>query len=479
MEKNKTLKKNTVLSTMSLFFQSGYTATLGFGANLLLTILLSPKIFGIYFTVLAIIAILNYFSDIGLAASLIQKKDITDDDIKTTFTIQQILILTIILIGFLASSFIQSFYDLPQDGVYLFWALLFAFFISSLKTIPSILLERKVQFQKIVIVQIVENTVFYITVMTLALLNYSLMSFTFAVILRSITGLILIYSLSFWIPRIGISISSVKTLLSFGVPFQASSFLALFKDELLILYLGKIVGFESLGYIGWAKKWAETPIRIIMDNISRVLFPVFSRIQHDTQKISRLIQKILFYQTSILAPSILGLALIMSNFIEIIPKYSKWAPALPLLYIFCISAFLSSYSTPFINIFNALGKVRISFKFMLAWTIATWVLTPLLTKTFGLFGFPITLVILSSSFIIVVTKAKTLIQFSFIKSIIKPLSATAVMGIIVFAILNINLRTDIKLIISILSGALSYFAILIFVYKINLINEVKSLFSYK
>lgn len=479
MEKNKTLKKNTVLSTMSLFFQSGYTATLGFGANLLLTILLSPKIFGIYFTVLAIIAILNYFSDIGLAASLIQKKDITDDDIKTTFTIQQILILTIILIGFLASSFIQSFYDLPQDGVYLFWALLFAFFISSLKTIPSILLERKVQFQKIVIVQIVENTVFYITVMTLALLNYSLMSFTFAVILRSITGLILIYSLSFWIPRIGISISSVKTLLSFGVPFQASSFLALFKDELLILYLGKIVGFESLGYIGWAKKWAETPIRIIMDNISRVLFPVFSRIQHDTQKISRLIQKILFYQTSILAPSILGLALIMSNFIEIIPKYSKWAPALPLLYIFCISAFLSSYSTPFINIFNALGKVRISFKFMLAWTIATWVLTPLLTKTFGLFGFPITLVILSSSFIIVVTKAKTLIQFSFIKSIIKPLSATAVMGIIVFAILNINLRTDIKLIISILSGAFSYFAILIFVYKINLINEIKSLFSYK
>ena len=479
MEKNDKLKKNTVLSAMSLFFQSGYSATLGFGANLLLTILLSPKIFGIYFTVLAIIAILNYFSDIGLAASLIQKKDITDDDIKTTFTIQQTLILTIVSIGFLASSFIQNFYDLPQDGVYLFWALLFAFFISSLKTIPSILLERKIQFQKIVIVQIVENTVFYITVMTLALLKYDLMSFTFAVILRSITGLILIYSLSFWVPRIGISIKSVKTLLSFGIPFQASSFLALFKDELLILYLGKILGFESLGYIGWAKKWAETPIRIIMDNISKVLFPVFSRIQHDTQKISRLIQKILFYQTTILAPSILGLALIMSNFIEIIPKYSKWAPALPLLYIFCISAFLSSYSTPFINMFNALGKVRISFKFMLAWTIATWVLTPILTQTFGLFGFPITLVILSSSFIIVVTKAKTLIQFSFIQSIIKPLSAAAVMGIIVFAILNINLRTDIKLIISILTGALSYFAILIFIYRINVINEVKSLFSYK
>ncbi|PIY70693.1 polysaccharide biosynthesis protein, partial [Candidatus Roizmanbacteria bacterium CG_4_10_14_0_8_um_filter_35_28] len=63
------LKKKTILSTLSLFFQSGYSAALGFIANLVLTILLTPKIFGIYFTVLSLIAILNYFSDIGLAAS--------------------------------------------------------------------------------------------------------------------------------------------------------------------------------------------------------------------------------------------------------------------------------------------------------------------------------------------------------------------------------------------------------------------------
>ena len=73
MEEHKQLKKQTLISTLSLLFQSGYSAMLGFVANLVLTILLSPQIFGIYFTVLSIIAILNYFSDIGLAASLIQK----------------------------------------------------------------------------------------------------------------------------------------------------------------------------------------------------------------------------------------------------------------------------------------------------------------------------------------------------------------------------------------------------------------------
>jgi O-antigen/teichoic acid export membrane protein len=63
------LKRNTIISAFSLFFQGGYTAILGLIANLVLTILLQPKIFGIYITVLSLISFLNYFSDIGLAAS--------------------------------------------------------------------------------------------------------------------------------------------------------------------------------------------------------------------------------------------------------------------------------------------------------------------------------------------------------------------------------------------------------------------------
>src|SRR5688572_17663349 len=182
------IKRRTIISTFSLFFQSGYSAFLGLVANLILTILLSPAIFGIYITTLSIIALLNYFSDFGLAASLIQKKEIDNKDLTTVFTTQQTLILILILVGFSTTSFIRDFYKLPQEGVYLYWALLAAFFISSLKTIPSILLERKIEFQKIVMVQIVENTLFYITVIVLALLGFGLFSFTYAVLARSLVG---------------------------------------------------------------------------------------------------------------------------------------------------------------------------------------------------------------------------------------------------------------------------------------------------
>ncbi len=471
------VKSRTVLSLTTLFLQSGYSGFLGLVANLVLTILLSPKIFGIYITVLSIISVLNYFSDIGLAASLIQKPQIDDDDIKTTFTIQQTLIITTITIGFLITGFVKSFYKLPLEGTYLYWALLGSFFLSSLKTIPSIFLERKIQFQKIVFVQVLENTVFYATAIALALSHFGLESFTVAVLLRATVGVIAIYSISFWMPKIGISTNSVKKLLSFGIPFQASSFLALFKDDLITLFLGKVLGFEGLGYIGWAKKWAEAPIRIVMDNVSRVLFPVISRLQEDKERVGKLVDKILYYQTLLLAPTIVGLALIMPRFVEIIPKYGKWAVALPYFYLFCISGFLSSYSTPFMNLFNALGKVKISFGFMLFWTITTWILTPTLTKLYGLYGFPLTQVALTVSVLFVVLTAKKNIQFHFFQSISPSLIAAAAMGTGVFLSLRFLPVSLVNLTASVLLGSATYFILLLVLFKINLIKEVQSLFA--
>lgn len=476
---DKTIKANSIISILSLFFQSGYSAFLGLVANLFLTILLTPAIFGIYITVLALISLLNYFSDIGLAASLIQRHEIDDEDVKTAFTIQQILVITAISIFFMLTGFVKSFYALPQEGVYLFWALLTAFFLSSLKTIPSVYLERKVQYQKIVFVQIIENTAFYVTVIVLAFLHFGLLSFAYAVLVRSILGVIIIYSISFWMPKIGINKKSVRHLLSFGLPFQSISFLALFKDDLVNLFLGKVIGFQALGYIGWAKKWAEAPLRIIMDSLSRVLFPVFSRYQHDIEKLKRLIQKVLRYQTMILFPASVGLFLLMPTFVEIIPKYKKWEVALPLFFIFVISSFFSSFSTPFINLFNALGKVKLSFFFMLFWTVSTWVLIIPFTHMFGYYGFPLTILFLSFSFVFVLYQAKQLIDFNFFSSMYQFLIAGTIMGVAVYAVSHLVPVGPFALGAGIMSGIVVYYVSLRLLFNINITKEVIDLIKTK
>lgn len=474
----KTLKKNTLISLLSLFFQSGYSAILGLVANIILTIVMPPATFGVYILTLSIMAFFNYFSDIGLAASLVQKKEISDDDVKTTFTIQQLLVITLIVIGYLLTNIIKVHYKLPNDAVYLYWALLAGFFLSSLKTIPSIFLERKIQFQKIVLVQVVENTIFYITVSVLALAGLGLFSFVYAVLIRALVGTLLMYYLSFWIPQIGISRSSVKTLLSFGIPFQTNSLLALVKDDLLMVYLGGILGLDALGYIGWAKRWAEAPIRIIMDNVSRILFPVFSRIQEDNKHIASLVDKVLYFQTMLLAPIYVGMILLMKYVVELVPKYSKWEPALPIFYLICISAFFSSYSTPFINMFNAIKKVGLSFRFMLYWTAMTWLLVPILTNMYGVIGLPITLVVLSLTFIVIVPIAHKIIPIHFIESIYPAILSAGIMGIIILGIEQFGISIPVFAAAVLLGGA-SYIGILYFLFKRDVITDIRSILKYE
>jgi len=476
MEEKQELKRKTILSTLSLFFQSGYSAFLGLITNLIITILLSPAIFGMYVTLLSLLSLLNYFSDIGLAASLIQKDSITKDDVKTTFTVQLILVSCLVIIAFICTPFIVRFYDLPQTGKYLFWALLVSFVLSSLKTIPSIFLERKIQFQKIVLVQIVENTMFYGIVSILALLKFELTSFTVAVLVRSLFGLILMYYISPWTPSLGISRESLRSLVKFGLPFQASSFLALFKDDLIILFLGKVLGFHTLGYIGWAKKWAEAPIRIIMDNVSKVLFPLLARFQKDTDKLGKVIEKTIFLQSALLSPIMILSAFSMTRLIFLIPRYSKWGPALPIFFIFCCSAYLSTFSTPFINLLNAIGKASIPFSLMLFWTIATWILVPTLTHYYGMYGFPVSLLMVSSTFMLVIFLTKKSVPFQWIKSIKYPIISSIIMFVGVY-FLHITLPQSIlSLVFLNLAGGILYLLILQVLFSVNLIYTIRKTF---
>jgi O-antigen/teichoic acid export membrane protein len=170
-----------------------------FASNLLLTIFLSPAVFGVYFVVSAAIAFLSYFSDIGLAAALIQKKEqITQEELRTTFTIQQVLVITVVLIALALSPFVSAFYHLKSEELLLYQALAISFFLSSLKTIPSIILERDLHFEKLVIPQIVEIFFFSVTAVVLAYLGFGVTSFTVAVLARGISGLIAIYIIKPW-----------------------------------------------------------------------------------------------------------------------------------------------------------------------------------------------------------------------------------------------------------------------------------------
>lgn len=425
-----TIKKKSLTGILALTSRTFLLQIIAFGSTFLLTIFLTPATFGIYYVVSAIISFLSYFSDIGLAAALIQKKDVlTKEDLSTTFTIQQLLVIPLSIVVFIFSPKIAVFYGLDASGVFLLQALVVSFFFSSLKTIPSVLLERELNFNKLVIPQIAETIGFYAVAVFFAWRGLGVTSFTYAVLVRSIIGLILMYIVSPWKIQVGISNPIAKRLLKFGVPFQLNSFLSLLKDDLMTVFLGKILTFTEVGYIGWAKKWAEVPLRLIMDSVIRVTFPAFSRLQQSKEHLGNAIGKTLFGLSVAMLPISVVLIFFIQPAVALIPKYGKWEPALFSFSLFVLASILAGFSTPLTNALNAVGKIKTTLTLMVFWTVATWILTLTLIHFFGYNGVAISLLILTSTLGIVVMLAKKVASFSFIESVKWPCVAGVIQAV--------------------------------------------------
>ncbi len=451
------IKRRSVAGVVALTARTFLLQIIAFGATFLLTLFLAPEIFGVFYVVSAIISFLGYFSDIGLAAALVQKRDeVTRIDLGTTFIIQQALVLTMVLIALVFSGPIAAFYRLDASGVWLLRALAVSFFLSSLKTIPSVLLERRLAFDRLVIPQIVETLGFYVVAVVLAWQGRGITSFTWAVLTRGILGLIAIYIMEPWVPVLAFSRKSAGRLLKFGIPFQMNSFLGLLKDDLLTVYLGKILPFSAVGYIGWAKKWAEVPLRLIMDSVIRVTFPAYSRLQHDKQLLVKAIEKTLFGLSALIFPISTGLLFFVEPMVNIIPKYLKWEPALVSFYLFVFSSAIAALSTPLMNALNAVGRIKTTLKFMVVWTILTWVLTTIFIYFYGYNGVAVALLLITGTIYFVVQKAKRIALFEFFPNVRAAVVSSVVQGVFYTALLRIIPHTIPWLLAAGLGGCILY-----------------------
>lgn len=450
--KRRAAKGAAILTIRTIFIQA-----VSFFANALLTVFLEPVQYGVFFLVSAVINFLAYFSDIGFAAALIQKKDkLTSLDLRTIFTAQQILIVILLVIVFLSTPIISGFYSFNEESIYLLWALAFSLFTSSLKTIPSVLLERKLEFNKLVIPQIIETVVFNITAVYLAWQGYGVTSFTIAVLARSVTGLISTYIIQPWFPKISFSTASFKSILKFGIPYQMNVFLAMVKDDGMTLFLGTIIGPAGVGLLGWAQKWAYAPLRFFMDQVIKVTFPAFSRLQDNRKDLSDLVTKSIFFICLLVFPSLVILVLAAPVLVEIIPKYNKWSPALFALSVLTLTSGLAAITTPLTNTLNAIGKISLTFKLMIMWTVLTWVLVPMLALLYGVNGAAAGFTLVGLSSFLALYLVSKYVDINYLQSVGKPLLSSIVMGAGVLFARNMIMISVQQLIVMIGVGLIIY-----------------------
>jgi O-antigen/teichoic acid export membrane protein len=473
-----TVKARAVKGVVVLTGRTFFLSLVALVATGFLTVFLEPSEFGVFWIVSAVVNFLAYFSDIGLAAALIQKKEVpTREDLRTTFTIQQGLVLAILAAVLLGSGVISRVYSLTPEGRLLLYALAFSLLLSSLKTIPSILMERSLRFDKLVIPQILENLVYNGVAVVLAWRGFGIQSFTYAVLARGIVGLIAVYFLQPWIPGFAFSKTSFKNLLSFGLPYQANTLIATLKDDGMTALLGGILGSSGVGLLGWAQKWAYTPLRLFMDHVLKVTFPAFSRMQGEVEHLKRAVTRSIFFVCFLVFPSVVGLLVLAPELVQIIPRYSKWQPALLPLALVSINTLFAASTTQLTNLLNAIGKIKITFKLMIMWAVLTWIFVPALAIKFGVNGAALGYSLVGLSSVVAIYIARKHVAFSLTEGVFKPALAAFIMGAVLLLARRLLPTSLTGVLLMVGLGVLSYFAASYLIVGSSLIEDVKKSLS--
>lgn len=472
------IKKKSVAGAISYFARTIVLQGIGLVSVAVLSWYFTPEDFGIYGLVIPVVGLLTFFSDVGLAASLIQKKsEPTQTDYTTAFTVQQALSwLIVAVVGIiLATGVIQQ--KAGETGMWILLSLAIAFPLASLKTIPSVILERKLDFSKLVIPQILEQILFNSILIYLAIQGTGALAYAYAIFARSIIGVLSMYLIQPWRISVGFDISAFREMFQFGVKFQINDLLARVKDQLFYLMLGFYFSLTQFGYINWGKNYSMYPYNLTVQNVMAITFPTFSRLQHNKQALKKAIEKSLFFITLAIFPILVGMSVFIWPFIQLVPKWEKWEPAVFSLIFFSLSVAWGAISTPLTNTLNAIGEIDKTLKLMILWTGLTWVVTPLCIYFFGYNGVSLAALLISFTSVLTVYLVKQVVPIEFTQQVWRQLLASIVMATIGVVGLSFWEKSFAYLALGMGLSGLSYILTILLVGKDKLFTELRSLRS--
>ena len=273
-----TLKKLAVRGAAWTFIGYGFSQSLRFGSNLILTRLLVPELFGLMALVNVFITGLNLFSDIGIRPSIIQNKRGDDPDfLNTAWTIQVIRGFGLWLGCLLITLPVAKFYGEPR----LLWLIPIVglnTIISGFNSTSLASLSRHMDVGKLVRfelgVQIISLSV---------LIVWAWLSPTIWALVGG--NLVSIFIKVLWSHRLNPETfnrfawdkEAINEIFSFGRWIFVSTAMAFLAAQTDRLILGKLFTLEMLGIYTIAFTLSDIPRQIVQKIGMSVIFPLVSR----------------------------------------------------------------------------------------------------------------------------------------------------------------------------------------------------------
>lgn len=341
-----------------------------FLGNIFLARWVTPDVYGLFAAVLAFQATLVMLSDAGLGPALIQReREPTQDELAGLFTLQLAIFGTVAAGIWLLGPWIAELAGLEAAGAWILRSLAIILCITAFRSIPALLLERELRYDAIALAETVSLVVYQIVLLVLVWLGMGITSIIWALAVRYICDLILIWRHHPWRPRCSSRFRIILPYVRFGLNMQGVRMMSYAKDQLPLLFLLPLLGPTSTGYWGWSLTYIGIPV-YFNRLINRIMFPAYARVQADREAVGALATTALWLNTSVGVPILFVLVWFAPDLIPFIYG-NEWLAAMPIAILLApnmLAGFVTSAGFP---ILYATGKSRKALELFTIWIILT------------------------------------------------------------------------------------------------------------
>lgn len=319
--------------------------------------LLSPNDFGILAMVTVFTNFAMIFSEMGVSSALVQKQDTHERHYYSAFWLNILVGIGLMLIFMAASPLIAWFYKKPELKPIL-CVVAINFLFSSFTIIQQAILTKEMDFKSLAIRDIIAVVLAGTIGIILAYHGFGVWSLVYQLISFTLINALLLWILSPWRPRFEFAVSDIKDILHFSANLTGFNVLNYFSRNIDQLLIGKFLGTEALGYYSLAYKIMLYPLQNISWVISKVMFPAFSKIQGDLEKVRINYLKMVKAISLVTFPLMAWLFSVAPELVTVFLG-EKWKPIIFLIRIFCFCGIIQSIHTTCGGLLLSQGKPEI------------------------------------------------------------------------------------------------------------------------
>lgn len=306
-----------------------------FVLTLILARLVTPNDYGTLAIVMVFITISGFMVDAGFTNALIRKVDCTDTDRSTVLYFNIVVSGVMYGILYLLTPYIASFYH-NEALTLLIRCASVVIIINSLSIVQQATLTARIDFKKQTIISLTSSIISGILGIYLAYNGYGVWALIAQTVSLATIKSIMLWCVVRWKPLLVFSKDSFKDLFGYSYKLMLSNLIVSGSNEIIQLMLGKFYSMSSLGHYNYANKIGSFMPTHISNTIQRVLFPVFSQIQEDEEKLAYNFRKSLVLSMALILPLMFCIFALAEPIIKTLLT-DEWLPTVPLLRIVAIT----------------------------------------------------------------------------------------------------------------------------------------------